>query len=205
MITVATLLWDANDASLPFSRHYTTEDVEKLYRGFARNLTVPWRMACFSEQPRTYNEPIWQERLSAAEPGYGSCIEPYKLNEPMILVGLDTVIVGNCDHLARYCLEAAVPAVPRDPFTPETTCNGVALVPKGHAYVWSEFPGGNDMEWTRAQPWAVIDNIFPRQVVSYKGHVQHYGLEDETRIVYFHGKLKPAELSHLEWVQEHWK
>jgi hypothetical protein len=204
VITVATLLWDANDDSLPFSRHYSEADVEKLYRGFQRNLTVPWRMVCFTEKPRKFSEDIWQERLSAGEPGYGACIEPYKLDEPMILVGLDTVIVGNCDELARYCLEATTLAVPRDPFWPEKVCNGVALVPKGHAWVWREFPGGNDMEWIRSLPVAVIDNLFPRQVVSYKGHVKHYGIEPETRIVYFHGHEKPHELSHIDWVSEHW-
>jgi len=205
VITVACCLWDANEHSFSFSRHYTTEDVEKLYRGFARNLTVPWRMVCFSDKPREFKEPIWQERLSAAEPDYGALIEPFKLNEPMILVGLDTVVVGNCDALAEYCLSATQLAVPRDPFYPEKVCNGVALVPKGHGWVWREFPGGNDMEWIRSLPVAVIDDLFPRQVVSYKGHVQHYGLEDDTRIVYFHGREKPHELQRLEWVSEHWR
>jgi hypothetical protein len=205
MITVAVPFWDANEQSLPFSRHYTTEDVEKLYRGFARNLTVPFRFVCFTEKPREFAEPIWQERLSSAEPGYSACIEPYRLDEPMILVGLDTVIVGNCDELARYCLEGSQLAVPRDPFFPEKVCNGVALVPKGHGWVWSEFPGGNDMEWIRSLPVAVIDDLFPRQVVSYKGHTKHYGIEDETRIVYFHGVEKPAELGHLDWVAESWR
>lgn len=205
MITVACCLWDPNEESLPFSRHYTTEDVDKLYRGFERNLTVPWRMVCFTEKPRVFAENIWQERLTASEPGYGSMIEPFKLNEPMILCGLDTVIVGNCDDLARYCLEATTLALPIDPFFPEKTCNAVALVPKGHAWVWDEFPGGNDMEWTRSLPCALIDRAFPRQVVSFKGHVRHYGLEADTRIVYFHGDAKPHQLAQLDWIGEHWR
>lgn len=207
MITIACCLWDANDESLPFSRHYTTEDVEKLYRGFKRHLTVPWRMACFSEQPRTYSEPIWQERLSAAEPGYGSMIEPFRLNEPMILVGLDTVVVGNCDRLARYCLEGAAIAVPRDPFFPQTVCNGVVLAPQGQRWVWDEFPGGNDMDYIRTIPTALIENIdgAPKNaVVSYKGHVKHFGLENEACIVMFHGREKPHELGHIDWIREHW-
>lgn len=205
MITIACCLWDANDQSFDFSRDYTNEDVDKLYRGFKRNLTVPFRMVCFSEKPRTFEEDIWQERLSAAEPGYGSMIEPFKLDEPMIVCGLDTLIVGNCDDLARYCMEATAPAVPRDPFFPETTCNGVVLAPKGCGYLWREFGGGNDMDWIRAQPGlALIDDLFPRQVVSYKGHVQHYGLEDDNRIVMLHGKPKARDLMHLDWVAEAW-
>lgn len=205
MITVAACLWDANEQSLPFSRDYSEADVDKLYRGFKRNLTVPWRMVCFTDRPRKFEEDVWQERLSAREPGYGAMIEPFKLNEPSIIVGLDTIVVGNCDDLARYCLEAAAPAVPKDPFHPETTCNGVVLTPKGHAWVWWEFPGGNDMDYVRQQPWAVIDRIFPRAVVSYKGHVQHYGLEPENRIVMLHGFPKAGQLTHLDWVADAWR
>lgn len=205
MINIACCLWEPNDHSLSFSRSYSEEDVEKLHRGFARNLTVPFRTICFTDKPRTFKEPIWVERLSAAEPDYGSMIEPFRLNEPTIIVGLDTIIVGNCDELARYCLEVAVPAVPRDPFHPETTCNGVVLAPRGHAWVWSEFQGGNDMDYLRRMPWALIDEVFPRAVVSYKGHVQHYGIEPENRIVMLHGFPKAHQLTHLDWVSESWR
>lgn len=204
MITIATLLWDANAHSLIFSRHYHENDVEKLYRGFARNLTVPFRFVCFSERSRSYCEPIQQERLGAAVPDYGSCIEPYRLDEPMILVGLDTIVVGNCDHLAAYAIGADKPAVPRDPFHAPKVCNGVALVPQGNARIWTEFPGGNDMEWIRKQDFAVIDEIFPDQVVSYKGAVRKSGLTEDTRIVYFHGRQKPHELGHVGWIARHW-
>ena len=83
MITIACCLWDANEESFSFSR-YMESDVEKLYRGFARNLTVPFRFVCFTEKPRKFAEDIWQERLSAAEPGYDAMIEPFKLDEPSI-------------------------------------------------------------------------------------------------------------------------
>lgn len=204
MITVACCLWDANDQSFPFSR-YDESDVEKLYRAFKRNLTVPWRMVCFTERPRKFTEDIWQERLSANEPGYGALIEPFKLDEPSIICGLDTIIVGNCDDLARYCLEGSMLALPRDPFHPEMTCNGIALVPKGHGWLWREFTGGNDMEYLRGQPSALIDNVFPRAVVSYKGHVQYYGIEPENRVVMLHGFPKAPELTHLDWVAESWR
>jgi hypothetical protein len=88
-------------------------------------------------------------------------------------------------------------------------CNGVALVPAGNDWVFNAQPKGeNDMEWIRklwAQgKFAVIDDIFPRAVVSYKGHTKKHGLEDETAIVYFHGKEKPAELPHVGWIARHW-
>lgn len=206
MIIIAVCLWDANKHSMPFSRHYTSEDVDKLYRGFARNLTVPFRFVCFTERPRVFAEDVEQERLSASEPNYGSLTEPYRLNEPMILCGLDTVVVGNCDHLAAYCLGADKIAVPRDPFQTETVCNGVALVPGGQRWVWDDWRGQNDMEWIRSHSsrMAVLDDVFPGAVVSYKGHTEKVGLEDATRIVYFHGLKKPHELMHVGWIDRHW-
>lgn len=207
MITIATLLWAPNRHSYPFSR-YTESDVEKLYRGFARNLSVPFRFVCYVDTIRNFAEPIGQ-RLINGEPSYASCIQPYEMNEPMILVGLDTIVVGNCDHLAAYCLGAQKMAVPRDPFFPQTVCNGVGLIPAGHAWVKAEQPEGkNDMEWIRSL-WKdgrvdVIDDMFPRAVVSYKGHTKKHGIEDETAIVYFHGELKPAELPHVGWIARHW-
>lgn len=208
MITIATLLWAPNRQSLPFSTHYTESDAEKLYRGFRRNLSVPFRFVCFVDHPRRFAEPIEQMPIRG-EPNYGSCIQPYEMNEAMILVGLDTIVVGNCDHLAAYALGADKMAVPRDPFFPQTVCNGVALVPAGHAWVAAERPdGANDMEWIRSV-WkrgdaAVIDELFPRQVVSYKGHARKHGLEPETAIVYFHGNQKPHELPHVGWIARHW-
>lgn len=207
MITVATLLWDANPQSYSFSRCYTEEWVEKLHAGFRRNLTVPMRFVCFTDRPRQFSAGIDTQWLEG-EPSYASCIEPYKLNEPMIVVGLDTIVVGNCDHLAAYAIGGKKLAAPRDPVFPDKVCNGVVLAPQGCAEVWRSFKGGNDMEhiremWKRGDV-AVIDDIFPGQVVSYKGKVRADGLTDDTRIVYFHGRNKPHELGHIGWIARHW-
>lgn len=206
MITVATAFWQPNNRSASWSTMYTEAWVERLYRGFARNLTEPFRFVCFTDRPREFCEPIEQQRLTNPAPGYGDCLEPYKLNDPMILVGLDTVVTGNCDHLARYCLEADRIALPRAPYKPHTVCNGVALVPAGQERIWFEFDGEGgdqaDMVWLRKQDHTVIDDFWPGHVVSYKGHVTRQGL-GEARIVYFHGDRKPHQIGDA-WVKEHW-
>jgi hypothetical protein len=204
MITIATLLWDATPESFSFSRCYTDEWVEKLYAGFRRNLTLPFRFVCFTDRARIFSPGIETQWLEG-EPSYASCIEPYKLGEPMILVGLDTIVVGNCDHLAAYAIGGKKLAVPRDPFFPEKVCNGVALVPHGCRRIYDDFKGGNDMEWIRRQDVAVIDDIFPGQVCSWKGAIKRDGLTDDTRIVYFHGLGKPHELMHVGWIARHWR
>lgn len=200
-ITIATLLWRPNDKSYPFSRMYDESWVEKLYRGFHRNLTLPFEFVCFTDIRRSYSEPIDQKFIEGSI-GYHSCTQPYKLGKPMILVGLDTVVTGNIDHLAEYCLNEDTLALPRDPYRPEIACNGVALVPKNHQDMANN-PGENDMVWVRKFPHKYIDDLFPGQVVSYKGHVKKNGLGD-ARIVYFHGREKPHEIEE-DWLEDHWK
>jgi hypothetical protein len=204
MLHVCTLFWQPNRASRDFSRCYDESWVEKLYRGFRRNLTVPFRFLAFVDRSYRFAEPdIEQMRLLDAEPSYASCIQPYRLGVPTILVGLDTVVVGNIDHMAEYCLSANRFALPRDPYHPNIACNGVALVPAGHQLIGTAHEGENDMEWVRRFPHRYLDQVFPGQVLSYKGHVEKRGLGD-ARIVYFHGLKKSHELGHVAWIREHW-
>lgn len=203
MLTVCTLFWDANRHSESFSSMYSTEWVERLYRGFASNLTVPWRFVCYTDREREFGWPIEQVRLKSAEPSYADCIQPYEMNVPMILVGLDTVVTGNLDHMAEYCMRAREIALPLDPYNRRQVCNGVALVPAGMEHIAKDHRGENDMEWLRKQPHKVIDELFPGQVQSFKGHVEANGLGD-TRLCYFHGLKKPHELGSVPWVKEHW-
>lgn len=209
MITIACAFWDANPLSKQFSRHYTEADVCALYRGFQKHLTLPFRFVCWTEKDRDFAEDgIEQRRLQDERPCYGSLTQCYELNTPTIMVGLDTIIVGNCDDLARYCLEADKPAVPMDPFQPDIVCNAVSLVPAGHDWLWREYSGQNDMDWIRdnwkAGRIVAFDKLFPGQVVSYKRHVEKVGLQPDMRIVYFHGERKPHELGHVGWIKRHW-
>lgn len=203
MLYVSTCLWDANERSQSFSQCYNEVWVERLYDGFARNLTIPFEFVLFADRERKLSRPIRQATLERRPIGYGSMIEPFKLDGPTIIVGLDTVITGNVDALARYCMTGNRMLLPRDPFFPSQACNGVALVPQGYRAVWDEWKGENDMEWVRHFPHDYIERHFPRLVESYKGHVKREGLGD-TRIVYFHGKEKPHELQHIDWIKQHW-
>ena len=204
MITVATLLWGENAHSRDFSRGYSEAWVEKLYRGFRRNLTGDMRFVVFTDREYSFEESgIEQERLRDPEPSYASCIEPYRLGVPMILVGLDTVVTGNIDHLAEHCMTADRFALPRDPYRPEQACNGVALVPAGYEHIASDHRGENDMEHVRRYAHDFIDDLFPGHVQSFKGSVKARGLND-ARIVYFHGAEKPHELPARHPIMEHW-
>lgn len=205
MLIVASCLWQANEKSESFSRCYSEEWVEKLYRGFKRNLTEPFRFVLFTDRMREFSEPIEQLKLITKKPSYGCFIEPFRLDSPMILVGLDTIIVGNVDHFARYCKEGENVALPRDPYQPDRSINGVALIPRGNKRIFDWWRGENDMEWLRKFPWEPIDDLFPGQVLSLKAHdVRRKGLQG-AKIVYMHGNPKPNELTKLHWVQENWR
>lgn len=208
MLTVTTCLWEANQHSRHFSRCYDESWADKLYRGFARNLTVPWRMVVLTDRLRKFEEPIQQVGISMVDVHYGACMEAFKLDCPMIFCGLDTIVVGNCDALAEYCLTATKPAVPKDPFYPNSPwprTNAVVLAPAGcKAMLYDGYAGENDMDWINTRDTDVIDDVFPEQVVSYKGRIQRGGLQPETRVVFFHGPHKPWELGHVGWVHRHW-
>lgn len=203
MLAVVTLLWDPTEKSESFSRCYDETWVERLYWGFERNLTQPFEFILYTDRPREFTVPVTQVRLPGGKPDYGWCILPYRLGRPMILVGLDTIVTGNIDHLAEYCMSGERFACPRDPYHPHQVCNGVALVPAGHEHIGLEWDGANDMVWVRKYSPLVLDDMWPGQIVSYKGNVRQHGLGD-ARIVYLHGEEKPHQLAHLDWVRQHW-
>jgi hypothetical protein len=195
MITICSLLWAPNKASKSFSTMYTPEWVEKLYRGFARNLSQPFRFVCYVDRAYHFKEPIEQRRIRSDVPSYADCVQPLELGVPSILCGLDTIITGNCDGLAAYCLTADRIALPIDPLRkPPRECNGVVLVPAGQQHIYTAWNGENDMDWMNAQPHNRIDDLFPGHVRSWRCDVSPNGLGD-TRICYFHGRDKPHELA----------
>lgn len=204
MLTVATLLWEPNAASRSFSRMYDERWVVRLLNGFWRNLTHEFRFVLFTDRDRDLPSCIEQRRIRAETPDYGTCIEPYALGEPMILVGLDTLVVGNIDHLADSCLTRKDLGLPRDPYRKSQACNGVALVPRGFEVIAHEHRGENDMEWVRRFPHSYLDDEFPGHVVSWKGDVEKRGAGD-ARIIYFHGERKMHQLAGHPLIRDHWR
>lgn len=212
-LMVATVFWQPNDSSLAASCDYDPSWVDKLYRNFKRHLTVPFDFVVWTDKEYTFEEPVEQRRLTDAKPDYASVMQPFEDGRAMILVGLDTVVTGNIDKFAEYCLTAERMAVPRDPFFPDRVCNCVMLVPQGNQKLWTEwdrtqparepfFPEQKDMARIAAFDPQVTDDLWPGEIVSYKGHVMFEGVEG-ARIVYFHGQPKAHQL-HEDWVLREW-
>lgn len=209
MLHVTSVLFDANASSAEFSRCYDESWVEKLYRGFRRNLTMDFRFVLFTDRPRRFVEPVEQIPLASNPPTWAACIEPLSLGEPQIFVGLDTLITGNIDALGCYALDhPGGLALPRDPHHKERSINGVVIAgAKMGRLVFECWDGKrNDMEHMREFPWHAIDDLWPGWVVSCKANqVRDFGLRG-ARIVYFHGRPKPLELvEKYQWVRDHWR
>lgn len=204
LITVATCFWSPNRHSAAASRCYTPEWVDKLARGFRRHLTTPHRFVVLTDKPYEFADGVEQERLSTDEPDWSSMIEPLRIEGPLIVAGLDTIVLRNIDRFAHWCGHADKIALPRSPGK-EYACNGIALVPKGKTDIHARWSGENDMEWLRLQDHILIDDIWGAdQVVSYKQYVRPRGVR-KSRIVYFHGTPKPDELTDLDWVRDNWR
>ncbi len=206
MITIATCFWDQNKFTYESSRGFSEMWVDKLYRGFRRHITGKFDFVCFSEKPRVYAEKaIRQERLTAKKPHCGSLCEPYRLGVPMIMVGLDTVITGNIDHMVQYCFTGNVIALPKHPRR-DFACTGAAFVPAGFQSVWESYDPlqTDDMIHMRNQPHVYTGDLWPGQVLSYKHEVcaKQWG---DGRIVYMHGRPKMDLLGHEPFVRNHWR
>lgn len=213
MLHVVCCLWDPNDNSKEFSRCYDESWVEKLYRGFARNLTRPFRFVCFTDRERSFCSGVEQERLAAKVPHYGCLIEPFRLNEPTIICGLDTVVVRNIDHMADYCLTADRVASVGHPSnkTKWGFINPVVFVPAGHRRIFDEWDGeSNDMDYLnvrgRRGEFNDTADIWPGQLLSLKLHNVVLGNDapPDARIIYFHGRSKPHEFGDAGWITKHW-
>lgn len=206
-LKIATCLWTPNGKSFEFSKVYDETWVEKLYRGFSRNLDEPFDFFVFVDDPSKYEfliPEVHVVQLNDKEPGYDAYIEPFQLPGPLLVVGLDTVIVGDCNFLADLARNQEHLYLPLDP-NAGVACNAIAVVPEGHEEIFDLHNGENDMEWLRKFPHKFLDDAFPDKVVSYKKRVRMRTYQDHWSIIYFHGNPKMDQLhGKLEWVTKHW-
>jgi hypothetical protein len=207
VLYIAACLWDKNRHTFPFSQCYDESWVEKLYRGFKRNLKTQFRFICFTDRLRDFNEPIGQEILSAKEPSYGCLIEPFKLNLPMMICGLDMVVMDRLDHMAEYCLTKTKIAAPLHPCHAwRGFINPIVFVPRGHREVFDKWNGENDMEWINKFDIVDTETLWPDQIKSWKLHDMRVRGRMQARICYFHGEPKTHIVSQsTHWVAEAWK
>lgn len=212
-VTFACVLYRGEDIPEHSKGIFTPEWVDRLYRGIKRNCTRPFRFVCYVDDDYEFSEPVVTERLVLPYRNMFSLLEPFREKGRVVFMGLDTIITGNIDFLADY---DGPFRMLKDPWQ-EGECSGVMLFPpipglwadieRNHAeYAKRETMFGypSDMVFLNGWPHQVMDGP-SNGIYSYKAHIKESpALIDHAKVVYFHGREKPHELSGLGWVDEHW-
>ena len=130
-ITIVTALFDGRQTGVPHSTGvYDTAYVEKLYRGFKRNLTIPFDFICLVDKNYIFQEDIKAVRFKRSVDQYGwmSLMEmwlPEICDGIRLTVGLDTIITGKLDDIVTA--KVLKLAVCTDPYFPHLICNAITL------------------------------------------------------------------------------
>ena len=144
-----------------------------------------------------------------------------KGNTRHVWMGLDTVLVGNCDWLFQW--NTSPMGLPIDPINPARACNAVmSYNEEGADIAWEAYEvakaknGMNDFR-LQGQPsemqllrflckrerWRPLE-IKPKQLLSYKSHVTKGAPWRGASVVYFHGVPKPHELPLQDPIRKEW-
>jgi hypothetical protein len=211
-LTIACCLW----GEFP-DPGWGEEYVRRLRNGVSRHLTRHHDFVCFSDRPvcidgidsRPLNPPSWKghlPKLYVYSPEAG-------LTGRVILFDLDNVIVGSLDDMAAYrgplCVRGRLtPAKGRLPdgdmisfdagdvghLWEAANRKDIEAITLGRERVFIHYVAPHCDQWQL---------ICPDQVVSYR-YCAIKALPKEARVVSFHGRPRPHEVSH-PWLQASWQ
>lgn len=188
------------------------EYVNVLFDMVYRNLGIPYRFVCFTDDPEGLNEAIdarpavgegWWAKLALFAP------EAFEAGDRVLYFDLDTLVIGEITELAEYqgkfaCL--------RDFYRPDGYGSGVMAWEAGTlSHVWFDWVAagkpqvsGGDQAWLEKVLEADrLQDLYPGKLVSYKADCHPYPPKGAA-VVCFHGEPKPHNCLQ-GWVQETWK
>lgn len=193
---------------------YDAEWVRKLKDGVVRNLTIPHEFKCLSDIEVPNRIPLRHKW-----PGWWSKLEVFReVTGPTLYLDLDSVIVGNIDHLTKQDLDFCAIRNFHDP-----NMIGSAVMwfrkPMRHVYdrfcekpfKWIEYHerkrdgpylGDQAFIWDALRRDVDTFDMEKCGIVSYKFHCKQ-GLPNNARLVCFGGKPKAYEVK-ADWLERHW-
>ena len=160
------------------------------------------RFACLSDRVHPDLLP-----LEKAYPGKWSMAELFKLTGPVIVTGLDTVIVGDIDpliRLAETCTEDDFWMI-RSFANQRKHASGIMIWNGDWSWLWKEYKYKKVRETYKLEQRYTTDKLHSRGVriktiqneisgiYSYKKHCRG-GLPEDARIVLFHGNPRPHKV-----------
>jgi hypothetical protein len=189
------------------------EYVRKLKAGVEQHLTLPHRFVCLTDHPIEGVECLparfkgWWEKLHIFEPGLFA--------GRVMFLDLDTYLVGNIDHVARYDGHFATL---HDFWRPVGLGPAVMLFdPKWAEFIWQEWAAAGfpqtdprgDQGWIEnlnqgrmRKDVDILQEMHPGEFFSYKTSCTKE-LPAGARVVCFHGRPRPHEAQ--GWAREHWE
>lgn len=226
MIDVVCVLFTNHVEKLPdfSSGVYDAGWVDNLYKGIKRNTTKKFNLICLVDEYYQFFQKVEPVLLLETKNGWGNIMEVFRSDigeNRRLVLGLDTIITGNIDHILDYDGECGLLT---DPYHTSTICNGVGIFSheqcKAFWKEWSEnlkewkqkaLYGGrlSEMEFLRQTVGKTadrLDKIFPNEIQSYKVHYKNSSEEirNQAKIVYFHGRPKMQELPIDAPILKHW-
>lgn len=193
------------------------EYVQNLHRMVEQHLTIPHRFYVLTDDAASnYPGAIAKP---AAHKGWWAKLEIFnpdmRFEGRVMFLDLDTLIVGNIDHIAAYQGHFATL---HDFWRPAGLGPAVMLFdPEWAAWIYQEWraeghpktdPRG-DQGWLENRNQGrmrkevdILQDMHPGEIVSYKTHCVS-GIPAGARVVCFHGKPRPHEVN--GWVKDYWK
>ena len=88
---------------------YKAEHIAALYSQVLKNTTIDCEFVCYTDDPDSLDhlDSITVIRLEKDYPGWWSCVELWKHQGPSIIVGLDTLFLGNIDHILEFACDVS--------------------------------------------------------------------------------------------------
>lgn len=227
-----------NIVCLKWGTKYSPEYVNRLYYGVRRNLTIPFAFHCFTEDSGGFDEDVvvhplphrnigeevagWWQKIYLFAPDNG-------LSGRVFYLDLDTLIVGNIDHLVTTPQPLVVL---RDFMNLQNNNMGSGVMAWNQeevSHLWDKFFNNNPIAIAKSfhphgdqryiqreqQQRSYWQDLFPTEVISYKVHCRD-GLPEGAKIVCFHGKPSIPEsistttkvhgytLPPAPWVKDYW-
>ena len=199
------------------------EYVSRLYHGVRRNLSLPFRFVCFTNEPGEFARGVEIRELKPLS--WLGCLPKLEAHNPangfrgrVLVFDLDTVIVGDLGDFTRYDGPFATRAWFKGMRRGLWLSGGDLLGFKAGetAWIWERyasdpsaverFTGGRERyvyrHWCKElRYW---QEELPGQLVSYKHHVRRGGLPANARVVSCHGNPRPHEIDE-PWINKHWR
>jgi hypothetical protein len=203
---------------------YTQKYVNALARNIANNTTVPYRLVVLTDFTSGFDDSVVDELIPLKHKykGWWSKVELFRPDifgesERVVYFDLDTVIVGNIDHLLT---DTSMFSGLRDLYHLTFLQTGVMVWnPKFHHQVYERFDSNpllhiqqnyeGDAKWIRENlyDFEYLQDNYPDTIVSFKAHCRKNDkiiIPKNAAVICFHGLPRPHTITDPV-ITEHWK